>query len=101
MFPTFQLSKDSNGCVKENLKDLKLDFDLQQLRTLTQNMNPDRLLEVGIAIAQRLPGSKRSEFSEFLKQIESSASSGSNESDAEKSDERTRGLDDSSESGDP
>lgn len=77
---------------------MKLDFDLQQLRTLTQSMNPDRLLEVGIAIAQRLPSSKRSEFAEFLKQIESA--SGSNESDAEKSDER-RGLDDSSESGDP
>lgn len=61
-------------------------------------MNPDRLLEVGIAIAQRLPNSKRSEFAEFLKRIE--ATSGSNESDAEKSDDR-RVLDDSSESGDP
>ena len=66
---------------------------------LTENMNPDRLLEVGIAIAQRLPNSKRSEFADFLKRIESS---GSNESDLDKSDDRGRGgRDDSSEGGEP
>ena len=59
-------------------------------------MNPDRLLEVGIAIAQRLPNSKRSEFADFLKRIESS---GSNDSDLDKSDDRGRGRDDSSEGG--
>ncbi len=100
----FQISKDSRGSVKENLKDLKRDFDLQQLRLLTQGMSPDRLLEVGIMIAQRLPASKRDDFAEFLKQIETSDETSELKfSDGEKSDDNLapRGLDDSSESGEP
>jgi hypothetical protein len=77
---------------------LKRDFDLHQLRSLTQDMNPDRLMEVGIAIAQRLPASKRAEFAEFLKKI----GSDDQVSEAKFCDtEKRGGLDDSSESGEP
>ncbi len=83
---------------------MKRDFNLQQFRAIISAMSPDDLQEAGTLIAEHLPSSKRTEFFEAIKRVGSSdEQSDLKLSDGEKSDDNLarKGLDDSSESGEP